>query len=812
MASKVCLLTLATKGSSGVRRAREQIGDVVSDYFSDAQLSADFNSQKELIECLNSQLKSVHTAIIAAEPGQFTALKLTLMKTLSLRAVKSRVVADAVEGIDFPSKREYDLQVAMPEKARVFISSDGLYSGFAFKKGARCIIMLPLDCARLDYMLVSELSPFLGELSAISKRITARSAIEQSVKQTVDSLADNGSYIALSNVGCAALVQKCLRLSDGFDKVFVVDVSPPPPDGEENINSYIAVSAKAAKENTHADVGIAVSDICTDEEDSSTYTVVSIANSMRARVVKVYSEPGDDPKALVLAAIGKLLNMLDEFTATPEGLVNPEKSTPKVSVPLVKRIPVRGLVVIIACLFAAIAACVGIAYYLSDDSPADSLNSSYNEPPMAADLAVEAEANLNYYSPLYGGSMLESPDMIAIPASSALSSLEITTAPRTVMTAVMQGVGPQKNESSPVNTTVTPRQTAASTTKSSITTTKSAATTKKSVATTTKQAVTSAISTTAASLKWPLILKPTSAKPVTTKPATTKPTTVKVTEKGTTSSGKPVSGTFTFTTYGFGHGVGMSQEGAKAMANSGKTYEQIIKHYYPGTSLETDTNPPATVTYGGVPIELVEYLCRTTVREIGASAPYEALKAQICAVYTYAKYYNFKVASDRHAYNSTYDYLDTNVYYAALSYLGITLPGDTPSPKYVCYNGSAAFTCYFASAAGKTASAESVWGSNKYPYLAGGVSSPEVVSINTPPSISADELKRRILAYDSSIVLSDNPAEWLEILTNASPSGSTPGYVNTIRVGNKTMRGNAFRASIMNCDIRSHCFTFSYEP
>lgn len=36
---------------------------------------------------------------------------------------------------------------------------------------------------------------------------------------------------------------------------------------------------------------------------------------------------------------------------------------------------------------------------------------------------------------------------------------------------------------------------------------------------------------------------------------------------------------------GYGHGVGMSQNGAKAMADSGKTYDIILKHYYTGTEL-----------------------------------------------------------------------------------------------------------------------------------------------------------------------------------------------------------------------------------
>ena len=42
---------------------------------------------------------------------------------------------------------------------------------------------------------------------------------------------------------------------------------------------------------------------------------------------------------------------------------------------------------------------------------------------------------------------------------------------------------------------------------------------------------------------------------------------------------------FAVTTLGYGHGVGMSQWGAKAMAESGEDYAAILAHYFPGTQL-----------------------------------------------------------------------------------------------------------------------------------------------------------------------------------------------------------------------------------
>ena len=43
----------------------------------------------------------------------------------------------------------------------------------------------------------------------------------------------------------------------------------------------------------------------------------------------------------------------------------------------------------------------------------------------------------------------------------------------------------------------------------------------------------------------------------------------------------------TFQVTGFGHGVGMSQYGANAMAAQGKTYQEILQHYYTGVTVES---------------------------------------------------------------------------------------------------------------------------------------------------------------------------------------------------------------------------------
>ena len=47
----------------------------------------------------------------------------------------------------------------------------------------------------------------------------------------------------------------------------------------------------------------------------------------------------------------------------------------------------------------------------------------------------------------------------------------------------------------------------------------------------------------------------------------------------------PVKGGYEFAGRGWGHGVGMCQEGAKYMALKGRPYKKILHHYYPGASI-----------------------------------------------------------------------------------------------------------------------------------------------------------------------------------------------------------------------------------
>lgn len=94
-----------------------------------------------------------------------------------------------------------------------------------------------------------------------------------------------------------------------------------------------------------------------------------------------------------------------------------------------------------------------------------------------------------------------------------------------------------------------------------------------------------------------------------------------------------------FAVFSFGaysHRNGMSQYGALGRAKSGQNYEQILKAYYPGTSIKNDYPAMGDISVNGHGSMSFEdkYLMR--IYEVPASWPKEVLKAQAIAARTYA--------------------------------------------------------------------------------------------------------------------------------------------------------------------------------
>lgn len=96
----------------------------------------------------------------------------------------------------------------------------------------------------------------------------------------------------------------------------------------------------------------------------------------------------------------------------------------------------------------------------------------------------------------------------------------------------------------------------------------------------------------------------------------------------------PAFGGFSFGAYT--HRNGMSQYGAKGRADEGQKAEDILAHYYSGSTLNKNFSVPTNITVEGFGSMSFEDTYMKRIYEMPNSFPKEALKAQAVAARTYA--------------------------------------------------------------------------------------------------------------------------------------------------------------------------------
>ena len=770
MKNKISLLAFVNQPLP--RRAIAEYESVFAAVYGECRFEQ-FTDSRELFSALAGAFGDSETVVLAAAERHYIEIKKLLFDALRTKTASSDRIAEVLETAD-------EDQCLMPADAQILVTDDGKYSGFIEKSGSQTLVFLPLSdgrCAKVAEELKLVFLPV--EKAAESANTTepdANGAGEPSAEEKCDPeevvalLKERGLSVAVVSSKNSPFVFSVLPYddeSDFGDAIFARSVDIERQEDESH-GEYIAAMAGRARAKSGASIGAAISNVFrNDDEDSKHFMLICIADENKARVFKVFSRKGETTQEFIYACVRRLYSALADYARN--GFVMHDVSD-DASIIITdgehhshhKSAPVRSgkKTALIVASVILLAALIGTAVTF--------LVKGYGS--QAGTSLIGARTPDTTES--------ETGDIIGVMDDIIFADVEDpngdTTDEYSFDSTAAQSTDSGKTTGEQTNGTV-PGSIAEGST-----------------------VLTTAIST-----------KPT------TRPSTPEKTTVKPTQKPTETTTRHSSsktGTFVFTVYGYGHGVGMSQNGASEYARRGWTYKQILLHYYnnPGISLVKDSNLPSTVTYNGKSYSLAEYLGKTAYAEVGPSAPLESIKSQMVAIYTYAKRQNFKMTTSNHAFRESYAGTSSSIENAIKATLG----------EYLAYYGSPAFTPYFSTAAGKTASSANVWGGsqNSYPYLAGGRTSPEG-DVKRTLTISSEELRKKVEAYnakvDSSkrITLQSDPSQWIKILEHDSARGSSCGYISSMKIGNQTMRGNAFRLNIMGAAVlRSHCFTFTYTP
>lgn len=770
MKNKISLLAFVNQPLP--RRAIAEYESVFAAVYGECRFEQ-FTDSRELFSALAGAFGDSETVVLAAAERHYIEIKKLLFDALRTKTASSDRIAEVLETAD-------EDQCLMPADAQILVTDDGKYSGFIEKSGSQTLVFLPLSdgrCAKVAEELKLVFLPV--EKAAESANTTepdANGAGEPSAEEKCDPeevvalLKERGLSVAVASSKNSPFVFSVLPYddeSDFGDAIFARSVDIERQEDESH-GEYIAAMAGRARTKSGASIGAAISNVFrNDDEDSKHFMLICIADENKARVFKVFSRKGETTQEFIYACVHRLYSALADYAR-------------------------NGFVM----------------HDVSDDASIIITDGEHHSHHKSAPVRSGKKTALIVASVILLAALIGTAVTFLVKGygSQAGASLIGARTPDTTESGTGDIIGVMDDiifaDVEDPNGDITDEYSSDST----------AAQSTDSVKTTEEQTngtVPGSISEVSTVLTTVITTKPT------TRPSTTEKTTAKPTQKPTETTTRHSSsktGTFVFTVYGYGHGVGMSQNGASEYARRGWTYKQILLHYYnnPGISLVKDSNLPSTVTYNGKSYSLAEYLGKTAYAEVGPSAPLESIKSQMVAIYTYAKRQNFKMTTSNHAFRESYAGTSSSIENAIKATLG----------EYLAYYGSPAFTPYFSTAAGKTASSANVWGGsqNSYPYLAGGRTSPEG-DVKRTLTISSEDLRKKVEAYnakvDSSkrITLQSDPAQWIKILEHDSARGSSCGYISSMKIGNQTMRGNAFRLNIMGAAVlRSHCFTFTYTP
>lgn len=770
MKNKISLLAFVNQPLP--RRAIAEYESVFAAVYGECRFEQ-FTDSRELFSALAGAFGDSETVVLAAAERHYIEIKKLLFDALRTKTASSDRIAEVLETAD-------EDQCLMPADAQILVTDDGKYSGFIEKSGSQTLVFLPLSdgrCAKVAEELKLVFLPV--EKAAESANTTepdANGAGEPSAEEKCDPeevvalLKERGLSVAVASSKNSPFVFSVLPYddeSDFGDAIFARSVDIERQEDESH-GEYIAAMAGRARAKSGASIGAAISNVFrNDDEDSKHFMLICIADENKARVFKVFSRKGETTQEFIYACVHRLYSALADYARN--GFVMHDVSDD-----------------------ASIIITDGEHHSHHKSAPVRSGKKTALIVASVILLAVLIGTAVTFLVKGYGSQAGASLIGARTPDTTESGTGDIIGVMDDIIFADVE------DPNGDITDEYSSDSTAAQSTDSEKTTGEQ-----------TNGTVPGSIAEGSTVLTTVISTKPTT-RPSTTEKPTTKPTQ-KPTET-TTRHSSSKTGTFVFTVYGYGHGVGMSQNGASEYARRGWTYKQILLHYYnnPGISLVKDSNLPSTVTYNGKSYSLAEYLGKTAYAEVGPSAPLESIKSQMVAIYTYAKRQNFKMTTSNHAFRESYAGTSSSIENAIKATLG----------EYLAYYGSPAFTPYFSTAAGKTASSANVWGGsqNSYPYLAGGRTSPEG-DVKRTLTISSEELRKKVEAYnakvDSSkrITLQSDPAQWIKILEHDSARGSGCGYISSLKIGNQTMRGNAFRLNIMGAAVlRSHCFTFTYTP
>ena len=371
---RVRLLSLNVDKSMPFARYQARVVSSIKAYSEDASVFEEYDNLRDLFTALQDALENDELIITAVDNKNYNKLKNALIQALETETVYNSSILNMLESdeeMDDATRKAFS---TFPEPATVFLSKDGLYSGFGIENGTQYLLMLPIDNERINIILRNGVVPFLSksiEVPVENEFLSEKKFFDnEKVAIAVSRIVESGSVVAVNGTQNAEVIKSCGDNIPNFDEVFVF--TPHVEDkGDVNATEYAAQLAKVSLDLSAANIGASISDIYTSND--ARFICIAVANDESAVVRKLYMSEDETESAFIEAAAVELIELIGEKAAGVQSVgIEITEDNNKITDEDKKPVNKKSIIIISAVLGAIVLLCaiLGIVYKVQGENGA----------------------------------------------------------------------------------------------------------------------------------------------------------------------------------------------------------------------------------------------------------------------------------------------------------------------------------------------------------------------------------------------------------------------------------------------------------
>ena len=322
--------------------------------------------------------------VAAADKESFLEQKWTLLKALGINSEICSAVVSQVRKNSGTSDTSLKAHALMPKDATVFMTSDGLYSGFAVKSGKQTLCYIPLDEKITPEIINKGIRQYFKDETTVAVDAAVKSVTPQKRDipdnderfiTTATTLAEKDLSVAIASTQTSVFVQNGIRNHPHYGDSFIFTEADDLNDGDESVEERLVRLAEASRSEIGTELGAVISNIYSSGTDSDgLFVYIALSDKDRALVRKVESLAEETANDLVHIATDELYSMVLSYA---DGTLVPSDEAEMIPVKLYEDAEMtdsaiakqkKGVAVKIAiCVAVALILSLLIGFYFKDE-------------------------------------------------------------------------------------------------------------------------------------------------------------------------------------------------------------------------------------------------------------------------------------------------------------------------------------------------------------------------------------------------------------------------------------------------------------